>query len=677
LGDLREASADRAKLHRGFVSASEKFGIGAFDFPRSALYSGVPQISRETTEQILAATDIVDVIGSYINVKRAGPSYKALCPFHNEKTPSFNINPVRQFFHCFGCGKSGDAITFVREYENLTFSDAVKKLASRAGIAVVEEATDPKEDRARRQRGRLLDLHREVTDFMHQMLFTREATHAREYLKSRGFGKEMAEGWKIGWMPERSETFLQWARGKDFKRGEWIASGFFVEKERGGIYVRFLDRLMFPIRNEIGDVIGFSGRQLRHDPRSGKYINSPETAIFKKSNVLFALERARKAVLKENAVVICEGQVDTIRCHESGIENVIGTQGTALTPNHAKLLRRYAKNSILCFDSDNAGLEAAEKAFRVLVAEGIPVKVARMPQGEDPDSFIQKQGPDAFREVLANAVDFFDFKIERAASENRLDSLQQRSAFARDCSDLLALITDPIAREDMINHVATRLKTGIPELRDAVAKTARRAKNKPPERDRDRDRNAEPEPEKTEPITLEPVVGYLCSLALHSSAAQERIGEQFEAIHEAADFIEGISLLETILSSRPDASSHVAVNGFIASLPEEQRLALHADSTFYHDPPGDPLAAADDALAHLSANALYRRDLAIKAQLGRPDLAPDQMIRLLHETKEVAELLKGLDHRYIYNDRFAPVKKAQKPPFSRGNRSFSKPENNP
>ncbi len=670
----RSFSLTGANLHRVFVSASEKFGIvRASGLPRAGYYSCVPQISRETTEQILAATDIVEVIGSYIQVKRAGPSYKALCPFHNEKTPSFNINPVRQFFHCFGCGKSGDAITFVREYENLTFSDAVKKLGSRAGIAVIEEVTDPKEDRARRKRGKLLDLHREVAEYLHKMLFSREATHAREYMKSRGFGKEMAIRWAVGWMPEQPRMFLDWARGKGLAGRDLVDAGILVQREQGGVYVRFRDRLMFPIRNDHGDVIGFSGRQIREDPNSGKYINSPATPLFDKSRVLFALERARSAMLKEGAALICEGQLDVICCHEQGIGHAVATLGTALTTQHARLLRRYAKSAILCYDADKAGYAATEKAFRELAQENIPVRVVRMPGGEDPDSFMRKNGPDAFRQILAEAVDFFDFHIDLAASQDRLANLQQRSLFARECSGLLALVPDPISRENMINHVATRLKTGIPEMRDSVARAVRTAKNKPAARERD----AAPEPERREPAPLEPVVAYLCSLALHSPAAQERIGEQFEAIHEAGEHVEGVSLLEVILATRPDASSHASVNSFVAGLPEEQRLALHADPTFFHDPPEDPLAAADEAVAHLSAKALYRRDLAIKAQLGRSDLTREEMLRLLGEAKEVAELLKGLDHRFIFNDRFAPSKRASKPAFFRGSRSPSKPENNP
>lgn len=634
----------------------------------------MPQISQETKEQILAATDIVDVIGSYIEVKRAGPSYKALCPFHNEKSPSFNINPQRQFFHCFGCKKSGDAITFVREYENLTYVDAIKKLAARVGITVTEEAYDPKEDRARRQRGRQLDLHREVAAFLHELLFTRDATHARDYLKSRGFGKEMAVRWQIGWMPDDARVFMDWARSRKFTGRELVDSGIFVQKERGGIYVRFLGRLMIPIRNEHGDVIAFTARQLREDPRSGKYINSPETVVFKKSNVLFALERARKAILKENAVVICEGQLDVISCHEQGIDHVVGTQGTAITPSHARLLRRYAKNAIVCFDADNAGILATEKAFRVLSEEGIPVRVARMPAGDDPDSFIKRNGPEAFRALLAEAAGFFDFKIDRAQADNRLADLQQRSAFARECASLLATVPDPVSREDMINHVATRLRTGVPELRDAVLRAVRAAKSKPADRSRDA---LPPDAPPVEALAIDPIVGYLCGLALHSGAAQEWLGEQYETLHEAADHLEGISLLEAILSARPDAASHAAVNAFVAGLSEAQRLALLSDPTFHDDPPENPVAAAEIALGELSAKVLHRRDQEIKEQMARPGLAPEEMIRLLQETKRIAELLKGIDQRFVFSDRFAPSRKPGPKPFVRRNPAGSGPEISP
>ena len=598
------------------------------------------QISRETTEQILAATDIVDVIGSYIEVKRGGAGvFKALCPFHNEKTPSFNINQARQFFHCFGCKKSGDAITFVREIENLTFADAVKKLGARVGIAVAEEAVDPKEDQARRQRGRLLDLHRETSEFLHQMLFTREATHARDYLKSRGFGKEMAVRWQIGWMPEKSDTFLGWARTKNYKRAEWIDAGILGSGEKGGVFVRFRDRLMFPIRNEHGDVIAFSGRQLRHDPKSGKYIHSPETPVFKKSNVLFALERARQSILKENSVLLCEGQIDAIVCHEQGITHAIAPLDTTFTPNHAKLLRRYAKTALLCFDADKAGFTAAEGAYRELAHEGIAVRVVRMPAGEDPDSFIQKHGADAFREILAGAVDFFDFKIDQAVAAGLLADPQQRLAFAKECTSLLSQIRDDVLREGMTQHVNARLQAGSIELRDAISRSPRATEGTPQHVS-----HKDPaEPGVTvEGMPIDPTVSRLCGLALHSPAAQEWLAAQLESLHEAAEFLEGMPLLEEILSARPDPTSHVAVNAFIATLAEPQKLALTSDPTFHDDLPEDVIHATQEAFAKLRVKTLQRRDAALKEHLSQEGLKPGETNRLLNEIKLVAELLKSL-----------------------------------
>ena len=258
------------------------------------------RIPEETIEQILAATDIVDVVGNYIPLKRAGSSFRALCPFHNEKTPSFYVNPSIQIFKCHGCGKGGNAIIFVRDYENLTYQDAIRKLASRVGITVAEESLDPKEEADRRRRGLLLDLHRMLSAYYHSLLMeSPDAQHARDYLKSRGFGSEMAERWQVGWAPP-PQIFVPWAKEQQLRGRDLVDSGIALQKERGGLYFRFRDRLMFPIHNDYGDVIAFSGRQLREDPNSGKYINSPETRLFKKSDVLFGLDKAKKEYMANN-----------------------------------------------------------------------------------------------------------------------------------------------------------------------------------------------------------------------------------------------------------------------------------------------------------------------------------------------------------------------------------------
>jgi len=621
----------------------------------------VSQIPRETVEQVLAATDIVDLIGSYIPVKRAGTRYVCNCPFHNEKTPSFSIDPARQFFHCFGCKKSGDALTFVRDYEGLTFVDAVKRLAGKTGITIVEQAIDPKEERARRERGRLLDLQREASRFFHDLLLTSpDASHARDYLKSRGFGKEMAERWEVGWAPDSPKPFLDWAREKGLRGRDLCNSGLAIQRETGGLYLRFRDRLMFPVRNDHGDVIAFSGRQLREDPRSGKYINSPETALFKKSNVLFGLDRARKGILDAKSVLICEGQIDAICCQEQGIANAIATLGTACTPQHAKNLKRYTKQAVLCFDADKAGFSAAERAFRECAAEGISVQVVRMPAGEDPDSFMKKHGADAFRQLVDNASNFFDFMIERATIENRLGGPQERAQFTREIAPLLSVISDALTRDAMINHVATRLSSGVPELRDAVSRAARG--NGGNQRRFDRRRGDEPEaPAPTEPAALDPTVGYLCSLALHSFEARQWLGEQYENLHELTNQLDGIPLLRKIITGCGESDSPATVNSFIASLPEPERLALHTDATFSIALPENPLEASHQALAEASALALEREDASIKATLAEPGIAFEKQLGLLQRAKEIADLLGSLTNRAITTDRFAPNSKRRRP----------------
>lgn len=617
----------------------------------------MPQIPRETVEQVLTATDIVDLIGTYVPVKRAGTRFVALCPFHNEKSPSFSIDPVQQFYHCFGCKKSGDAISFVRDYENLTFVDAVKKLGSRVGITIEEQSLDPQEERDRRKRGRLLDLHREVSRYLHSLLMrSPDAEHAREYLKSRGFGSEMAKSWELGWAPASPKVFLDWAREKGVSGRDLVDSGIALKKETGGLYLRFRDRLMFPIRNDHGDVIAFSGRQLREDPRSGKYINSPETTLFKKSNVLFALDRARKAILDEKAVLICEGQMDAVACQEQGIHHAIACLGTAFTPKHAKTLKRYTKEAILCYDSDSAGFTGAERAFRELTAEGVTVRAVKMPAGEDPDSYMQKHGAEAFRKLLAESVDYFDFVIDHAVAEGRLGNPQQRATFATECASLLSTMGDEVARDTMINHVATRLRTGVPELRAAVKKAKRQANNRRSFENRDQE---DAPHEEVKPASLDRRIGSLCTLAIHSLAVRDWLSEQYETIHELESTLSGVPILQAILAGKPDPDSPASINSFLAGLPEDQRMALQQDPSFAEGLPDDPIVSAEQTLADASALSLELEDTRIKAALNDPSLPFEEQMKLLQRAKEIADLLKGIQARALTTDRFSPSTKFQ------------------
>jgi len=626
-------------------------------------------IAKETIEQVLAATDIVDLIGSYIPLKRAGSSYKANCPFHHEKSPSFNVSPAKQFFHCFGCGKSGNAIGFVMEHEGLVFMDALKKLAAKAGVHLEEEPDDPQARAAKRSRGRLLDLHREASAFFHELLKTNpDCQHARAYLKSRGFGKEMAERWEIGWMPDNPKTFLDWARSRNFTGKDLVASGLTSLRDENrpaaGLYVRFRDRLMFPIRNEVGDVIAFSGRQLREDPKSGKYINSPETDIFKKSNVLFALDKAKKAILKEKTVILCEGQIDAISCHEQGVENAIAPLGTAFTSQHARILKRYAQTAVLCFDADLAGMKACERAFRELAPEGLSVKVVELPAGDDPDTFLKAHGVEGFRKEVAEARDFFDFKIESGRKSGRLETAEGRTEMTRECTELLAVMGDHAARDQQINVVASMLGVGSSTLRQNIGLAAKKAKAMA-ERTTSRENPNESEEATIVAAPLDRTVGYLCNLALTSAPAQHYLNEQFETLHEAKAWVEGIGLLEKILAAAPDPGSNAAINAFISSLRKREQLALHMVMGGAELQSEEGLHSAEQALGMLSSIVLQKRDAAVKAALNEPGLSADRMKELLEEAKEIAGLLRWTG-RSLYDDELPQeTKKPEKKPWEK------------
>ncbi|MEY4570692.1 MAG: primase, partial [Verrucomicrobiota bacterium] len=464
--------------------------------------------------------------------------------------------------------------------------------------------------------------------------------------------------------PDHPKAFLDWARSRKFTGRELVDSGIVKLKEdnqpRSGLFVRFQDRLMFPIRNEIGDVIAFSGRQLRENKNSGKYINSPETAIFKKSRVFFGLDRAKKPILQEKAALLCEGQIDAICCHELGIEHAIATCGTACTREHARLLKRYTNNVLVCYDADKAGLAATEKAYRELVPEGLSVRVVEMPPGDDPDTYLKAHGEEAFRQLLSNAKEFFHFKLERAKASGLFDSPTERAAALNECAELLSLITDFAVQDNQLNIVAVHFQTSTSSLREAIAKAKSRPKRVYAEKT-----VGEIAPP-AEPTRLNRIVAFLCHLALSSGPAQRFLAEQFETLHEANRWLEGIPLLETILGAAPDPSSNAAVNTFMSGLSEGDRLALAHETSSLDGVSLDGMQAAEQALALLSGTVLQRRDAAVKAELKQADLSAERMIELLHEAKEISGLLRGIGQRSEFDDELpASTFKEKLPPWKK------------
>lgn len=446
----------------------------------------MPGFSDNLKEQVRAASDIVEVIGAYIPLKKAGANFVALCPFHREKTPSFNVNPQRQIFRCFGCGKGGDVFRFVMDYEGLTFPEALRRLAERAGLRI-EADENPAAAEQRGLKERLRELHEQLCRRWQQML-TQDAAGqpGRDYLARRGVGDEAVARFRLGYAPDRWDDTLNWGRGKGWDAAFLEQAGVVVtrEPEEGGparTYDRFRGRLMFPICDEQGRVIAFSGRVLDPEAKAAKYVNSPETPLFTKGRVLYALDRAKRAILDAGHAVVCEGQLDTIACHLAGVENAVAPQGTAFTGEHARILKRYAAEVILCFDADAAGQKAAARALDDLLASGLGIRVATLPAPHDPDSFIREQGAEAFRARLAGAVDFFEFHLRHlcATHDVRTDSGQRAVAAAM--ADALHKAGRPLLLERYAQRTAIALSAGagVPLSADAVRAEFRRAARPP------------------------------------------------------------------------------------------------------------------------------------------------------------------------------------------------------
>ncbi|MDB4537284.1 DNA primase [Akkermansiaceae bacterium] len=603
------------------------------------------RIPEETIEQILAATDIVDLIGSYFPLKRAGSLFKANCPFHNEKSPSFTINPAWQSYKCFGCGESGSAIGFVMEYENLTFLDAVKKLAQRAGVTIIEDAYDPEADRKRRRISRIKELNNQTARFYHKLLMkSPDAQHARDYLKSRGFTRETAEKWLIGWAPRNSNLFFQFAKDKEFTGREILQAGLGglrdKENPRSGLWAKFYDQLTFPISNDYGDVVGFSARVLRADDKRGKYINTNDTPLFDKSKLLFGLDKARKAMGRQKFAIIVEGQIDAIVLHENGFENSIAPLGTAFTEQHARMLKRYTDRIVLCYDGDTAGLAAADKAFSQLTAAGLPVKLMHLPEGDDPDTFIKAHGADAFREIMENAKDFFDAKLDKELPGINLASASERAILLQDLAKLVAEMSDDLVRDATIQNLSTRLRLGADDFRQAVV-TAKTEKRRFP----DRGKNDEALVEKVQPSPIDHTIAYLCHLALGSKEASDYLCEQLEALHDTLDETPGGHLLRLILARRPDPKSPAARLAFLSTLSQPDQQALI--QSFTDEPPSKPLLAAEETVTLLLSSYFQKKESALRAQLADPNLPVEQMIPLMQEVKELQSFLSNLDSRFI------------------------------
>ena len=435
--------------------------------------------------------DIVRIVGEYVKLRKAGAqNYSGLCPFHQEKTPSFSVHAGNQFFHCFGCNAGGDVFTFIQKIENITFPEAVRMVAEKLGIPMPKVTySSPEEARAAKQRSGLLDIQERACTFFQEQLKRPEAAHAREYLKSRGLTPESIAEFRIGFAPESGFLLRDAVRGQ-FDDDLMRESGLFSWKDKEqlsetssqspvassqktALYSKFRNRITFPITTEQGKVIAFTGRTLASDEKSGpKYLNSPETTIYSKSRVLFNLDKARAAIRQLDYAILVEGQMDCITVYSAGLRNVIASSGTAFTDAQARLLSRFSKKIVVNFDPDTAGAAAAERSLALLVSEDFEIKVLTLEAGFDPDLYIRKMGTEAYTEALAHSQKYFDYLIERARALHPVRTPEGKVKALDYLLPHIQRVPSRIVRDELANEISHRLGIESAVLRQELRHAA-------------------------------------------------------------------------------------------------------------------------------------------------------------------------------------------------------------
>lgn len=421
------------------------------------------QIPKEVIEQVREANDVVDVVGEYVQLKKQGRNYVGLCPFHGEKTPSFTVTQEKQIFHCFGCGKGGNVISFMKEIESFSFYEAVKFLADKGGITLPDTGIE-KEFSMSEENQSILAAHDWLTKLYHHLLkFTKDGKEGYRYLKERGIDDEAIETFQMGFAPNAKEFIPEFLAKKGFQQHLLVKAGILSELNDNHVTDRFRGRVIFPIRNHIGKTVAFGGRSI--GDQEPKYLNSPENELFQKGKLLYNFDLAKKHIRKENQAVLFEGYMDVISAYQAGVKNVVATLGTALTEPQAKLLNRYVDTVIICYDGDKAGLEATYKAANLLQKVGCSIKVAHLENDMDPDSYIRSYGPDAFKTKVIKASDtYMNFYMRFLKKDFNLNLEGDRIKYIEHILQELAMIESSIEREYYLQELSSEFNISIETL---------------------------------------------------------------------------------------------------------------------------------------------------------------------------------------------------------------------
>ena len=440
------------------------------------------RFSSHAIERVRDSVDIAEVLAPYTELRRAGQRLQGLCPFHDERSPSFSVNPQDKLYYCFGCGEKGDVFTFLQEKEGMDFGEAVETLAERFGVEVEREKEDPRLEAQRKRRVRLAEvLDRTAKFYVTYLWESEEAAKAREYLLGRGLTEESLRAFEVGYAPNRWDTVVMRGQQGGFELAELAAAGLVKKGQKGGWMDHFRARIMFPIRDGRGRMQGFGGRATRQEQRA-KYVNSPEGELFHKSRLLYGIDRARGAIAKKGRAVVVEGYTDVMAAHQAGVEETVAVMGTAITPDQVKLLAAHTEEVVLALDADRAGREAMLRAQGVATGKRVKLRVAAMPEGEDPAEMLAGEGPgstgaDRFEGLIADALDLSAFHVATLLSEADLDSPDGRDRALDEVVPVLKAMPDSITRDELVRDVGEKLRAdpGLVARRLAAAPRAQKA----------------------------------------------------------------------------------------------------------------------------------------------------------------------------------------------------------
>jgi len=409
------------------------------------------KIPEEKIAEIREAVDIVDLISDYLTLKKKGKNYFGLCPFHQEKTPSFSVDPTKQMYHCFGCHKGGNVITFLMDYERLSFVEAVKLLAERSGIHLPQNSSD---DALAKEKETLYFANKFAAEFFYHNLSTTQGQRALTYVQQRGYDPSIIRGFGLGYALPAWDSLIKHAQRHAVNLETLHRAGLIIKKDTGGYYDRFRDRVMIPIINLTKKVVGFGGRILTADKNSPKYLNSPETAVYSKSQILYGLNKTREHIKEEDQAIFVEGYTDLISLYQHGVKNVVATLGTALTTAQAQLIKRYTDNIVLLYDSDSAGFNAALRGADIFLNQGLEVRIAVLPDKFDPDSYIRQNSKENLRKLIAASLSLIKYKVERLTKQHDFSNTTERAKAVQLMMETVSKIPDQIKKSMIVKDIA-------------------------------------------------------------------------------------------------------------------------------------------------------------------------------------------------------------------------------